>query len=847
MVDSISSARTCPVDSLPNENPRSESVDDVSEEIRVISNTRISPDIFRSEDGRRFEALAACSQQDVFSFQRREYDLRSRLRSLPMREIESRVTILFRQAYRRGPEGMVVSDALAHRELRYWFALLTDMSRNDRAFLNRIKTPTLEALMLMDQDDLTPRHREMVSSLSESDAAQELQGEYIDDLHNPAPEVPENVTRRMVSYGIATSILSLFNSDRTSSIASSETTLKRWHDISRISSLSPRVDELKQKTTHYLLDRLTSIEETASSTADLVTQQACEREHVAVVCALGLRGIEADQALRQTRASLFMRQGYSEAEAKLKMDLLSLSPSVSPLERNEVRHRLLDQFREAYRELRFTRPEIRFDAEARRHQSFWYQTVFHSQEFGGPWATLQELDRIRDEVDREINPSCQPSVDVGDILERAWSGETIDVDVRQVRFSGVSHLGDALMADVLRKQARRIVILPAALFPYDHAAGTIAPLMGTILLKGEEITSPAVFEYLVTHELSHIDWSRTYYGRTEAAHLGRDERLAYLRGAKAGYEISNTLSSPDSVLAYYRQRDLDYVRRANQRLGLPIENLQEHAAHPEWSSWQAERFLFQPYEPLPQPQNTYETERRELRERQIEQTLIHRFLFKIPPTDREGTENLRRLFESLDRLQEGEISETYDAGHPLARIVNRYLGIPESERRAMTFSADSWRRTKNNIARAIRTDEEKSESVLREARHDLLGLFNLRESDPSSLYQVHLISEVISATVQDPRSRWNQTYEDEIYRMVGILDQMDIGDEIHLEPSHPLALLLRGYPDRYSESVSYGPMVFRSRAQWLQARERAIYEHVRRLPNQSSPVMNQARGSPGII
>ncbi len=657
-------------------------VDEVSDEIQQLGRTGLSPDIFRVEEERRFESLSACPASLVNFFKEHQASLLERISRLSTAEIARQMESLLSQAYRHEGDRMVPADEGAVRTLEMWTTAFNAAVRRDPDFLTRVRDPRVSILHSIADPNLLPEDRETLWRLYKEPRSlgngtgnpvmQRYWDRYVQwarsDVSDPS-ESSSSRSRLLFQEAVRLWDPSLLVPTDARELARSAGVEDRWSAARRLSNdmLTERLGDLRS---------LLPVSESSG------TRHSLAAEIFAIDLIMAERGLDPTAPSSSLRNLPMPFRNTPKSQLYGRLNHLP----VSCLGRAMVRRELLAELTEVYRSF----------WEATRHVSELvpaldqlgvYQRVLVEGYVGTGIVSPQEVrDLFQETANHYAADSCH---------DLSW--ENLEDRMRQSNVSyfrpgQLTFLDSALLhrhrglADAVRADVDWVFLLPRSVMNRHGAwAGSISG-MHVIFIASDGIRSPQELQYLMAHELSHIEWSQRYIGTP----MAMDNALDETRARQSGREVLVQMPHPnDDAMESYLNTDGTIIRAIQNYLSdpsrdpheiLPLSNINDHEFFRfNLAPGQILGVAYRELQGLVSPEHESVW---------MSHVLSHYREKADSPSERNEVE---RELTALNRLRPEEISRTFTASSPLFQIWIS-LGCLNAHEVTITFTGESWRR-----------------------------------------------------------------------------------------------------------------------------------------------------------
>ncbi len=739
---------------------------DLPQAIADLAARGVSPDTFHFEErDARLASLGACSPAQISLFGNLQTSLTSHIGDMSTQQIAENLQRLRNRAYRYDPatRTMDVANPQAKQELDLWIAVIDSRAFQDQNFLNRIlerHSPSDQNICLPGGPVETPRSEasreiEIVMNLNSSNLSAHDRGTFYRLRNNLATwaEVGREDDGRILGwmkqdngrtmyidtpywrsvFEFEAAATAWLGRDRLQQIAHDNFSESMVRGFAAQLGMGREFESLRALSDDALLLRLQGLSGMSFSHPSPQVMQRLNREFILGNYLLTGRDGSYDSRIRENLIRDLMNfRGFSRADAELYVGPEGTSApnyTASRLDNYQRRFELLGKYRDLYREFLTTPLADRFTPERMDRFNLWGQQILSGGRVSGAPITLEDIDRIRLEVQQEVGVQTSGQM--------TWD-QFISRDVRQPLFVRPDELGGMSLAsdscsepfavssrmmvngrplnEIIRENVEFIAILPPELFPTDHAAGQAFYLFGITILNGDNwrsdlgnIPSAGTFHETLAHEVAgHEVWARSQFNDypERLTWLGVSERYAYTTGRMAAIAYGETnCAQPEELpfLNYLEATGAARVRAANRRLGLDPDDLSPRLMADHWVGKSEDYFQFQPgfmvgpnAEEVPAPADEVRALSPEIQRRYF--SLIVDGTAEDLRLSSEDRGRLREAVSSLERLGPNDVSATFTSGHPLLRVINRIYGrFGTKPMDHMTLTAEQWKQVAVNV------------------------------------------------------------------------------------------------------------------------------------------------------
>lgn len=752
--------------------------------IRDLAEREVSPDTFHCEDrALGLATLGACTPPQVSLFRDLQTSLADRIGSMSTPQIADNLRRLYDRAYRYDPatRTMDVADRRTKRELDLWIAVIDRQAFEDESFLDRIlerpqapnqclEAPVcedpvrseasrdIEIVMALNSPNLSPSdrgafHRLHEGSMTWEDAAREgdeIFSKWLSSYDGRTPFLETPLWRSQAELYAASA--AWLGQERLQEIGRETFSQERFAALARRLGMEREVASLQGLSDQGLMARLQDLYGVMAGKPGSELMRGLVRETFLGNMVLTARGGDYMSRFREMWIQTLVTQShFSPDEAELFVGPLGAGApnmTASRLDNYQRRFQFLSKFRDLYREFLTTPVTDRFSRERMSRFNLWGQQILNGGRMMGAPIAMEDLDRIRREVQRGVGVATSGPL--------TWD-QFVSRDVRQPLLIRPEDLGGAFLpagscseplalasdltvngralSDVLRENVEFVAVLPPELVPADHAAGLAYGLFGVVILNGQEWRaghnpSAGYFWRTLAHEVAgHEVWARSQFDEhpERLMWLGANERYAYTVGRAAVHAYVQTgCVQADELrqLNYMEETDTTRIEISNRRLGLPPNDMGSHLMAEPWVGRPLQDFMFQPGNLLGQDGREVPDPLDEFRSLspQVRNHLVTSSMEAVAVglgLNLQERRVVTQTLASLRALRADQVSATFTADHPFLRVFNRIKGLngmPPLEH--ASFSRSSWEQWQLNLLGTIRVAERRSLAESRQRQQD---------------------------------------------------------------------------------------------------------------------------------
>lgn len=709
----------------------------IGRRLQSLARAGIAEDTFYQEDGaNRFDSLAACSPAQLSVFSDLQQVVAEQVSKLSTESLVLRLQKLYDRAYAYDAAAgtMDVTNQAAKDELDLWIAAIEYQAYNDSEFLARINVPEINRIIGLDSPHLSPHHRASIyrtdQGLSTYQDEQIIrareQFEWLRHYDGTTASFETPHFRSIIEsnyIGIAT-----HGRERFEELSLEAYPADEIYDLLQEYGLVEDFERLAQLTDEQLIYRNQAISDLIiADNPSPRDNQAIAREILLIGAVLQSRGKSLEAETRAIHRQLLVDEmGFTPEAAHLLSEQDSVHLTHGRLDDYQVRDLFLGQFRELYRDFLTTPIEERFSPERSHRYNLWGQFI-SNQAVTGVSLRLEDIDRVRDEVQAEIPPETDGPMTLDLLTESPAPGAlwlrpedlglTDDVLTNPFAVAAQIHVADRTLAEFVQENVEHIAILPPEMIPSEHVLGLSYALFGAIVISGQNADRPwttGSFLRVLGHEAGHNHFARANFDTHPELLLRHavNERYARLIGMQVGDEyLAITPWDPDTSPEVQVAVTDSYlvVEVANRQMGLEDSNEDLLFDHPSWQDQPLSFFMFQPEQlvradPMLIPREVLESISAEDKSLLWANFVVRSILqLEISMPD---TAQIVEALKALDKLQDGELYRTFEPSHPINRLLSR--GRPPGP---LVLTQASWARLRDIgiVSEAIAiTNEEAS-------------------------------------------------------------------------------------------------------------------------------------------
>ncbi len=607
-------------------------LEDVSNAITGLAERKVDPQTFLREDLDRFSSLESCSKVELNKYSKFQVGLAKRVASLSNAELESQLIRLYDQAFVFNAQsgemvlGLKPAQVKAKHQLDLWIAALDHQAYEDETFLNRIwDAGAIRAIAMLGSSSIMPSDRGAFEQLRRA-VEQEV------PLAPVLKDINQRSYRRQFDWLKAyDGSKPYFETDFLKSIINLEAAIRAyfgdekyvefWSEASfpretvksilKEQSLLPGYEELRTQSTEQLLDYTHEISMAVGYPLRPQTAQRIARDLLLVGPIFHERGIDIQKPLIDRAIRDMVAMGIPKDDVKLMVEVEQGMIKYTADRLDDYRNRFvfLRRYREMYRSVLMRPLETIFSRTQLIRYGFWGSFVMNRSQSGIP-VHLKDLDQIRTEVKATAIPKSAFAQDgftfeSRDLKEAFWArpadfglcgGGGPLKPTAALQYEGKT-AGDFICSNI-----DQMAFLPPTLHP-DHAVAAafgvfgIATVNNAGFVPGNDWT-PGVLTGVLIHEAGHINWFRSNFDRhsERLAMAGPNERSAYSLGHAylAPHFSKAEVAAEEPHLGDFLLQARETTQLANQRLGLPLTDMNPDSWNSQWNKQHLIELAFQP-------------------------------------------------------------------------------------------------------------------------------------------------------------------------------------------------------------------------------------------------------------